>query len=242
MWRSGRVRIWAAVVAACTVAQLLWVQLVGTLDEEHSLFVPEHLARSDALREALGRSFGWYRQMIGWFGWLDTPSPMLTVVLWTLVLSGLLFLAVTFGQTRWVVAAAVVLAVTAVLPVVLEYLSLQDVVAGRWQGRYALPFAVGVPLLAAVAIERDDVDVRVSHSAFPIVVAIVLGIAQVAAIAQNLRRYTVGYDGNVWFLVDPLWSPPLGAATVLAGFTVALVLTLVWLLGETRPVAAERGA
>jgi hypothetical protein len=242
LWRSRAARIWAAVIAACTVAQLLWVQLVGTLDEEHSLFIPEHMGRSEALREALGRSFGWYHQMVGVFGWLDTPSPMLTVVLWTLVLSGLLFLAVSFGRTRWVVAAAVVLVVTAVLPVVLEYLSLQDVVAGRWQGRYALPFAVGVPLLAAVAIERDDVDRRVSQSAFPIVVAVVLGAAQVVAIAQNLRRYTVGYDGDVWFFVDPRWSPPLGAATVLAGFTVALVLTLVWLLAETRTAAAERAA
>ena len=233
--RSRRLRIWAVVVAMCTAAQLAWVFVVGTLDDEHSLFRPEHFSASDSIRIAVGRSSHWYHEMVGWFGWLDTPSPMLTVVLWSFAIGGLLLLAVALGQRRWFVAALVVLGVTALLPVLLEYLALMDIVAGRWQGRYALPFVVGVPLLAAVALERDDIAARVSSSAFPVVIAVALGLAQVVALAQNLRRYTVGYDGEVWFFLDPAWSPPLGPVAVVVGFTVMLVLLYAWLLRGTAP-------
>ena len=134
------------------------------------------------------------------------------------------------GAPRWVVAAVFVLVVTAILPIALEYLSLQDIVAGRWQGRYALPFVVGAPLLAAVALERDDSAARISAGAFPFVALGALGVAHVVAFAQNLRRYTVGYNGKVLFVFDAAWSPPLGAGVVLLGFTVALGLMYAWLL------------
>jgi hypothetical protein len=224
-------RIWSVVVVVATVAQLAWVQIVGTFSEEHSLFLPEKLGTSVAWRSALGRTSRWFHEMVGFFGWLDTPSPTLTVFLWIFALGGLLLLAVSFGRTRWVVATLAVLALVVAIPVLLEFGALREVIAGRWQGRYTLPLAVGVPFLAAMALERDEVLPRISSGAFPIVVAVLLAVAHIVAFGQNIRRYAVGYDGKVLFFLDPVWSPPLGGLTVLAGFSVSLVLLFAWLVG-----------
>jgi hypothetical protein len=236
VWASRTARIWTAVVAVLTVAQLAWVQIVGTLSDEHSLFLPEKLATSVAMRSAVGRTARWFHEMVGFFGWLDTPSPMLTVFLWTFALGGLLLLAVTFGRTRWLVATLALLALVVVIPVLLEFGALRDIIAGRWQGRYTLPLAVGVPFLAAMALERDEVLPRVSASAFPVVVAVLLGVAHVVAFGQNIRRYAVGYNGKVLFFLDSAWSPPLGGLTLFAGFTVSLGLLFAWLVVGRRTV------
>jgi hypothetical protein len=224
-------------VAACTLATAIWVFSVGTFSSEHNVFVPRNLSDSATLRQSIGQSFTWYREMIGWFGWLDAPSPALTVVLWTLVLGGLVVLAIALGQPRWALAAVAVAVATFALPIVLEFIQSQGVGAGHWQGRYALPFAVGAPLLAAVSLERDDIAARVSAGALPVVVAIALFVAQVGAIYQNLRRYAVGYDGKVWYFPDAPWSPPLGSLAIFLVFTVAFGLLAWWLL-TLQPVPA----
>ncbi len=94
---------------------------------------------------------------------------------------------------------------------------------------------MGAPLLAAVALERDDLVARISAGALPILVAVALWNAQVAAIYQNLRRYAVGYDGKIWFFSDAPWSPPLGSLAILAVFATAFALLAWWLL-TMRPV------
>jgi hypothetical protein len=235
LWQSRTLRFGAIAVGVCTLATAIWVFAVGTFSSEHNVFLPRNLSDSATLRQSIGRSFTWYREMIGWFGWLDAPSPALTVVLWTLVLGGLVVLAVALGQPRWAMAAVAVVVATFALPIVLEFIQSQGVGAGHWQGRYALPFATGAPLLAAVSLERDDIARRVAASALPLLVAIALFVAQVGAIYQNLRRYAVGYDGTVWFFSDAPWSPPLGSLAILVIFAVAFALLAWWLL-TLRPV------
>jgi hypothetical protein len=240
MWASRGLRIWGTVVVLCTAAQLAWVVGVGTLDAAHSVFFPLGFSRSEAARSSIGSSFWWYHQMIGYFGWLDTPSPELTVALWTFVIGGLVLLALGLGARRWAVATVAVLGVTIVLPIVLEYAQATGHGTGHWQGRYALTFAVGAPILAVLALEQSDLAARLSASLLPGAIALALGVAQVDAFAQNLRRYTVGAHGHIWFFLDPKWNPPLGAGVLFAGFIVALALTYVWLLtaGALRPTPA----
>lgn len=235
MWRSGRLRVWGAVVVVCTIAQVVWVIGVGTLAAEHSVFAPVELTTSEALRASIGRTFAWYHQAIGIFGWLDTPSPGLTVVLWTMVVGGIVLLAVGLGNKRWSTATVAVLGVTVLLPIVLEFAQARGIGTGRWQGRYVLPLAVGVPILAVFALEREKLGVRIASGILPSAIAVALGAAQIAAFAQSLRRYTVGYDGKIWFFLDPAWSPPLGAIALFVGFIVAVALTFAWLIAPAPP-------
>ena len=233
--RAAQLRVWIAVVAVCAAAQVAWILVVGTLSADHSVFAPLDLPAHQAIRAAIGRSPEWYHEMIGTFGWLDTPSPALTVVIWTIVVGGLLALALALGRRRWWLATLVAFGITFFLPIALEFAQAVGWATGHWQGRYALPFAVGVPLLATMSLERDGPGARLSASLLPVGLAVALGVASVLAFAQNLRRYTVGYDGHVWFFIDPQWAPPGGALLVTVGFTTAMALTIAWLLTGSDP-------
>ena len=79
------------------------------------------------------------------------------------------------------------------------------------QGRYVLPFAIAVPLLAGEIVfrHRDRLE--------PLNTRRLLGwLAAIAAVVQaiawfsNARRYAIGVDGSWWFLGRAEWSPPLG--------------------------------
>ena len=88
--------------------------------------------------------------MVGWFGWLDTPAPVGVHLAWAVALLATVLLGLR--AARPVRAALVVLLGigTVAIPVVLELAS-ANTVGFYWQGRYTLPLAVGVPLVAAIA-------------------------------------------------------------------------------------------
>jgi len=69
------------------------------------------------------------------------------------------------------------------------------------------------------------------------VTGIVLAVAQALAFAQNLRRYTVGYDGALQFWKHPDWSPPVSPLLLTILYLVVIVAFVAWLLGAV-PVGA----
>jgi hypothetical protein len=119
-------------------------------------------------------------------------------------------------------AASVVL-----VPAVLEFIEARRFGFG-WQGRYTLPLAVGLPILCGFALAMEG-------RAFPrqerivIMVGIAYVVAQFLAYWQNLRRYTVGYNGALLFWRDPAWSPALPSLFLLSAYAVLLVGLAVWL-------------
>ena len=89
-------RIWGAVVAVATVAQAAWIVTFDALGKQGGQGV--HGSSSELLRVGFGKSTVNYEQMIGVFGWLDTPAPFLTFLLWTILLGGLTGLALVVGR------------------------------------------------------------------------------------------------------------------------------------------------
>jgi Predicted membrane protein (DUF2142) len=168
--------------------------------------------------------------MIGVLGWLDVPAPTLVLLVWVAVLGGLSALAVAFGRRREVVALVVVGIATAVVPVVLFVQ--QSGYADHWQGRYTMPFAVGVPVLAALALR--DTAVRNARLTAVVLAGGALGAAHVLAYAQNLRRYTVGAAGTIWFWTQEAWSPPVSSLLLVLGFVVATAGWVTWVLSPSR--------
>jgi hypothetical protein len=67
-----------------------------------------------------------------------------------------------------------------------------------------MPLAVGVPVLAALALR--DTAVRKARLMAVALAGGALGAAHVLAYAQNLRRYTVGAAGTIWFWTQEAWS------------------------------------
>ena len=67
--------------------------------------------------------------------------------------------------------------------------------------------------------------------------AVLVVIAQVLAFAQKLRRYTVGYDGEIQYWRHPFWSPPTSPLIVTVGYALVVTVFVVWYLYAAAPPA-----
>ncbi len=230
LWQSAAARIGAAIVIVCSVAQLVWIGFAQGL--ELSALPAPHLSNGEIVRGTVGHSFGLFIEMLGRPGWLETALPGLTYVLLIAVLGALVLLAVAVGTRRYMVAMLVAIATTVVAPIVLESWQARSY-GFYWQGRYTLPFAVGVPLLAVFSLQSDA-----GQRLFRIRLLPTLGgmlvVAQLLAFYQALRRWSVGADGPVFYWLDPTWEPPLPQSVLLLAYGATLTGFVVWLFGGGR--------
>ena len=95
-----------------------------------------------------------------------------------------------------------------------------------WSGRDTLPFAVGLPLLAAAAAGRPLLSRfgpgRLRQAI--LLAALLAGVAQFGAFYEALRRYAVGTAGPIFgFVLHPSWRPAIGIVPALV-LEVALAL------------------
>lgn len=160
--------------------------------------------------------------MVGVFGSFDTYSPTLTLAIWyglsvLLLLAGI---AATDLRRRVVLIAVAVFVV--LLPVAISSSQARHI-GYVWSGRDTLPFAVGMPVLAAALLSERPLADRLARVT-PVVLALAY-IAQLAAFFVALRRYAVGTAGpHLSFLVHSPWSPPvIGCIGALALYGVALL-------------------
>jgi hypothetical protein len=222
-WRWDRVRGWVLVVAGATALQGLWFLVADTLDVRRTFIaVPIEAPFSADLRASLGREFTWLRQMVGVFGWLDTPAPTAVLVMWIAGLGAALAVALLVAPRRVLVGITAVLALCVLVPVAYQ-LRLADSVGYFWQGRYLLPFAAGLPILAAVGAARSPSAIPRERS-FAIVLVTLLLVAQWLALANLLRRYSVGSDGTIWFFTAARWDPPVPSLVLLVAAAALLAV------------------
>lgn len=216
--RRTDVRVWAGVFAACVVFAGVWLLAFQSLAQIPT--PPAHpLGGAAVLETSIGKFDLLVREMIGVLGWTDTFPPAPTFYGWLVVVGVLLGLGVSRAPTRVWACTAAVLAITVALPVILEA-SQANRYGFVWQGRYTLPFAVGVPILAAMAVPADLAD-RLGRRPLWLLVAVV-AVAQGAMFVVALRRYTVGLAGPL----DPFtgrWHPPFGSVAVTVVFGLALL-------------------
>jgi hypothetical protein len=226
--RTRAAQVGAAVVGVAVLAQVAWTIYADPLASSKSPGA-KFLSNYFIQRTVWGRGGELYRSMIGTFGWVDTPSPFGVTVLWTLVLGVLIVLGLTVATRRQLLVLAGLLVLTIIVPIVGE-LSQVHSTGFIWQGRYTLPLAVGVPIVAAVILARSSMG-RMIPARLPIFGVTLLAICHVVDFAQALRRYTVGYDGTVQFWNHPAWSPPIRALALTLAFLVVVVAFAVWLVG-----------
>jgi hypothetical protein len=179
------------------------------------------------------------RQMVGRFGWLDTPVPFAVYVLWWSMVGALCVIAVVVSpKCRRALPLLVLLAV--VMPVVFQAPKI-DTVGIYWQGRYSLPLTIGLPLVASALQVRRGSHRAPSRLAHPISVAgvVVVGAAviaaQVAAFLTALRRYQTGLGAAPGSPVR--WQPPGGTPLVVALLAGGLALAFglfVWMAVASR--------
>jgi hypothetical protein len=223
---------WAAVGAAAAAASVAWLLLVGNPLLEGGRPLAGQLGLVDALRLTLSRTWLNVREMIGVLGWLDTGLPPSLYGVW-LGVAALLLLGAVLTRRWWPVTVLACLAwAVVVVPAVLGALRYNEL-GVIWQGRYTLPLAVGVPILAGLLLGEAGPGVRRVAPWLTAGSALALAAGQVVAFAVTLRRYVVGVDGPLDFLGAPGWSPPLAPAVLLLAFALSQALLLTWLAQRT---------
>lgn len=180
-----------------------------------------------------------FRQMIGVFGWLDTGTAQLAYYLWLIACGALVVGAIVLGTWRRLLGVALALAATVVLPIAANWGQVET--AGFvWQGRYSLPFAVGVPILAAVAWDEARGLGAAERRRAVVGIGVLAVVAHLYALYWALRRVAVGQAGELVFFGDAEWTPPfigsLGALVVVALAGGAMV----WLLARGPMVTGAR--
>jgi hypothetical protein len=228
-----------ALVAVCAVAGVY-----GLITKTYAIFpaggaVPPGSSTLHILRLALDRTDMYYRQFIGVFGYLDTHSPAVTVVIWTVLLIALVVAGLIMAT--WRQRACMVLIGIAIIAIPTVISSSHARVDGIvWQARYSYPLDVGLLLLAAAVLTRGPLAAKRVVRPVAVVTAVAIAVAQYAGWFQALRRYVVGQHGTLRFaFTNPrgAWQPPLPAIVLVIATAIVIVVYAAWLvlLAVARP-------
>lgn len=179
--------------------------------------------------------------MIGLFGWLDTPAPEITFVLWTTLAFGLVLVAAVLARGRDIAALLAALAMFFFIPPAMQAASIEA--SGYiWQGRYTLVAFAAVAVTCAVvvmqAVPAWHLPANLRRKALVLVGVLATGV-QAYTLLFTAKRYAVGIDG--WwgdFLHAPLWAPPLGPFIWVFALGIGVAaITLVWAACTEEPAA-----
>ncbi len=125
------------------------------------------------------------------------------------------------------------------VPVLVEYARARSV-GFIWDGRYTIPLAIGIPLVAAVLIDHSQAMVGM-RSRMVAVLGAGVTLGSFLAFAEALRRYSVGVTGPLDYF-HGRWSPPWGALTLTLGYLAvsALFVAFLWSLAAKEPPTVAR--
>ncbi|WP_436794188.1 DUF2142 domain-containing protein [Actinospongicola halichondriae] len=217
--RRRDVRWWAVAVAGTAVTSLAYVEWVRRQ-------LPIERA-GQGLGTAVDQ-LGWYlRQGVGIFGSNDIPLPWPVYAIWALALLCVVVAAVSRFDGRGSLVLAATVAAGIGIQIGAEGFSLPPI-GFFWQGRYALPLLVGVPMVATTVVATATGPARVRLDR----VALVTGPLAALTVAGHLlgflqaaRRFAVTLDGPanpLEWMGEQRWTPPPGPI---------LVWTVVFLVG-----------
>jgi hypothetical protein len=221
--RDRRAQLAAAAVAVSCATTTLWVRGYGTLDQVVG-GAGTQAGLLENVRIAAGRTPVQVQQMVGVFGWLDTGPATLSVYVWLFGVGALLLIGFASSSRRGVVVLLALVAAVIVVPI-----ALQAPRAGSqgfpWQGRYSLPLAAGIPILAAFQIDQARVlpDRLVRSLGTCLLTLFVAG--HLYAHFWATRRYTAGVNGTLNWLAAPGWDPRVPVWLQFLGFVLALSVT-----------------
>jgi hypothetical protein len=233
--RQGRSALLAIVLAV--VLSLCWLVTQHPLDVFPNGIQVKGLSDSGILRADVGQTEYLFKQMVGVLGWLDTYLPLITYLFWFVAIGTTAMLALLVARAREAAVLALLVTAVLIIPIVLNYSQARSV-GLTWQGRYTLPLAVGVPLLAMALIDGSTAfrQVRDRITAFLLVGVFV---AQVGAFGATVRRYTVGDQGPLLFWLGR-WHPAPGTLVTCLWYFMVLAVFVAFLWRFSSPSLSDR--
>ena len=228
------VAIAVVLISVAAVANVAWEQT-----QQPHLTLGSTLL-SDLSLHTVPRLIG---EIIGRFGWLEAPLPAVVTVAWLALVAGLFVLGMVVGRWRQRLALCGLVAVVGGLLVLLRTVLPIDT-GFTAQGRYVLPLAVVIPIMAGELVRRyrDRLAAPIVPE-FAALAVVVAALVQAMAFYLNSRRYAVGTSGPTWFVSRALWSPSGGWWIWLGvGLGGAALLATAGLMPSARAVRSDATA
>lgn len=158
----------------------------------------------------------YFHQLIGSFGWLDSPIDGRTLLLAALLCGAVVTAGVRRGSTNQQRAIVLAIVLMVIVPVAFGAIRYP-----YFQGRYLLPMWVGLMMIAGSAIERRSEGWLQSTSLQTWIIGLWVTV-HVWSLITNLKRFSTGRSGSWNIFSNDAWSPPvLGNEVVIGGFAVA---------------------
>ena len=212
----------AAIVLGC-VAALAWVLGSNSLGTG-STIVDAGLTFRTAAVLTIGATSTYLTNMIGQFGWMDTDLSTWVQLCFAAIISLTILLAAAVATRRERLGLLAVTAATLAVPIVVQA-SQATHLGIVWQGRYMLPIAVGIPVVAgAITASRATLLPAELGRRLAGIVGVTTALLLFVAYIENLHRYVNGVSGSWLYLRPDAWIPPvplplsgaLGLAAVVA--------------------------
>jgi hypothetical protein len=242
-WREAfRARSWLAPVLVASLgamAALAWLLLVEPTDSLGGSPDPALADPVAAMAGAWELTPRYAREQLAVFGLLNLPAHPL--ILWGLGLTilALVTAGMIVGRGRLRLGLALGALVVAGLPVVAQVPTAADL-GLIWQGRYGLPFSIGLPLLAMTAVISRERGAALATRFAPVLVGVAT-VGHIGSFAWSAWRYSWGFDQRP--LADPVeWQPPVSVVPLVVGFAVvALALGVAVLQQRDSPLRRVLG-
>jgi hypothetical protein len=227
--KRDRVMVGALVAVTVNMA-FVWFTWSGTATDSFVSNSASHGGGSWAA--GLGSLYTKILEMIGWFGWLDSPMTSESWVLLLCLLFGVISIAASGGEKSLSRTLVITVSTLVLAPVIIGTVRYPYV-----QGRYLLPLWVGCGMLAGQALAESDLPKLFLKRIFQLFVGLI-AIVQFFAFAQNLRRYAVGRTGSWRFFQNPSWHPPMMSnLTALICALIAILISLFAIRSIARQVS-----
>jgi len=200
--------VFVVVMAAATAGA--WTRTMGT-----QTLTPFDMGDIDPLSSTLEQIPLWFLQGVAAFPRRSDPAPLAVYVLVGLTVLAMLSAGLRAGTRRTRIVTTGTIGVAVALPTLFTYLTI-DYSGPIWQGRYGLPFHMGVTLLAGFALDRSR-RARAPGSSLTALLCMILTIANAVALVHVLngeRATSPLRDSTVW-LSAPAW---VVVAMVAGGF------------------------
>ena len=204
---------WNAVWMASSVRRIAGAVLVLAVGGLATYIVIDRRAGgydADVMRIVIGRTGIHLNEAIGVLGWRDTPIPTSLAFAWLIGL-GVLLAASVLDDDRRLLAAAGLIVVTGIFASWVLEMAQGDPSGTYWQGRYYLPFLVGIPIVLGRARLPNELATRLAE---PLVVFAL--VVPNIALAAAIRRWSVGLAGSMYPWDWDTYDAPLHPLLLLA--------------------------
>jgi hypothetical protein len=238
LWRMTPARLWSAGVAISCAGGAAWTIIFKVGDGSYAT---KHYTMTQALGYELTAKLPWYlEQTVDGFGtsYQDTLPPAVILIAWAMALGFLLLTALAWGNRiqRWRLAALI--AFTLSIPIVIDVTTVNRLHFPS-QGRYILPIAVGIPLLAAFTLGATGGISTPQQAAIVRIMIVTLLPFQLFSLVYVMDRWQSGLGAGR--SVNPLrgsWHPVTGSALPLLMMTAGLIVFGLFTWRATYPPAA----